>query len=253
MSSSAKDMTNWLLAQINSGKINDDQVLSAKSVQTIRRPSSILGIDSRDSQDTHFYLYGMGLMINDRDGKLVYSHGGAVDGFLSQVMFVPEEKLGIVVLTNTDKNNFYDDLTYEIRDAFLSLPYKGYSYTSLKNFKAGELTKNHKIDSLKHIVKLNNSSSLPIDAYTGDYENGVYGKINVKLEENKLNIYFSNHPDLIGKLEHIQNDNYLCTYTMPIMGTVEIPFKIENNKVIGLTLSVDDFIEFTPYEFKKTN
>jgi CubicO group peptidase (beta-lactamase class C family) len=253
MSSSAKDMTNWLLAQINSGRINDEQVLSVESLQAIRRPSSILGVDSRDSQDTHFYLYGMGLMINDCDGKLVYSHGGAVDGFLSQVMFVPEENLGIVVLTNTDKNNFYDDLTYEIRDAFLSLPYKGYSYTKLKKFKADELNKNNKIDSLKHIVKLNNSSSLPIDAYTGDYENGVYGKINVKLEENKLNIYFSNHPDLIGKLEHIQNDNYLCTYTMPIMGTVEIPFKIENNKVIGLTLSVDDFIEFTPYEFKKTN
>ena len=253
MSSSAKDMTNWLFAQLNNGKINGEQILSAKSIREIRRTSSILGVDSRDNQETHFYLYGLGLMINDRDGKLVYSHGGAVDGFLSQVMFVPEENLGIVVLTNTDKNNFYDDLTNEIRDAFLSLPYKGYSYTSLKNFKADELTKNNKIDSLKHIVKLNNISSLPIDAYTGDYENGIYGKINVKLEENKLNIYFSNHPDLIGKLEHIQNNNYLCTYTMPIMGTVEIPFKIENNKVIGLTLRVDDFIEFTPYEFKKTN
>jgi hypothetical protein len=167
-------------------------------------------------------------------------------------MFVPEEKLGIVVLTNTDKNNFYDDLTQEIRDAFLYLPYKGYSYTSLKNFEADELTKNHKIDSLKHIVKQNNSSSLPINDYSGEYENGVYGKIIVKAEENKLNIYFSNHPDLIGKLEHIQNDNYLCTYTKPVMGIVEIPFKIENNKVIGLTLSVDDFIEVTSYEFIKT-
>ncbi len=122
MSSSAKDMSNWLFAQLDNGKINEEQILSAESIGAIRSPFSILGVDSRDAQETHFYLYAMGLLINDRDGKLVYSHSGAVDGFLSSVMFIPEEKLGIIVLTNTDQNDFYQNLTDEIRDAFLGLP-----------------------------------------------------------------------------------------------------------------------------------
>lgn len=252
MSSSASDMTKWLMAQINNGKTDDTQILSARSIQAIRKPSSILGINPRDHQETHFYLYGLGLMINDRDGKLVYAHGGAVNGFLSQLMFIPEEKLGIVVLTNTDKNNFYNDLTNEIRDAFLSLPYKGFSYASLKSSREEENTRNQRIDSLKNIIKLNNSLRLPINAYTGEYENEVYGKISVRLEGDKLNIHFSNHPDLIGRLEHIQDDNFLCTYTQSIMGIEEIPFKIADNKVTGLTLRVDAFLEFTPYEFIKT-
>ena len=34
---------------------------------------------------------------------------------------------------------------------------------------------------------------------------------------------------------------------------IQIAITIENNKVMGLTLSVDPFIEFTTYQFKKIN
>lgn len=253
MSSSAKDMTNWLLAQVNNGKIDGEQILSATSIRAIRRPSSIRGVDPRDNKETHFYLYAMGLAINDRDGKLVYSHTGGVDGFLSSVMVIPEEKIGIVVLTNTDQNNFYQNLTDEIRDAFLGLPYQDYSKTSLEYFKQEKLEEAKRIDSLKKVVSLKSSPGLPLKKYSGKYFNEVYGEIEIKLEKNKLNIYFSNHPKLIGRLEHIKNDTYLCSYSNPTFGIVEIPFKIEKDKVTGLTLRVADFIEFTPYEFTKTN
>ena len=89
--------------------------------------------------------------------------------------------------------------------------------------------------------------------YIWEYENKVYGTIEIKQKNDKLNIYFSNHPTLVGMLEHIKNDSFLCQYSNPEMGIVEIPFKIEDQKVISLTLHVADFVEFTPYEFKKTN
>ena len=253
MSSSAKDMSNWLFTQLSNGKIDDQQVLSAKSVRAIRSPSSIVGVDSRDNQETHFYIYGMGLMINDRDGKLVYSHTGAVDGFLSSVMFIPEEKLGIVVLTNSDQSYFDQNLTDEIRDAFLGLPFQDYSEKSLERFKENELDDAVKLDSLRKVVILKNKPSLSLEKYSGKYFNDVYGDIEIKLEKNNLNIYFSNHPNLVARLEHLQDDNYLCTYSNPTFGITEIPFKIENNKVIGATLNVADFIEYTPYNFRKMN
>jgi|TARA_B110000495_G_C23033342_1_gene616155 CubicO group peptidase (beta-lactamase class C family) len=253
MSSSAKDMTNWLFAQLNNGKIDGKQILSAKSVRAIRSPSSILGVDQRDNIETHFHLYGMGLYINDYNGKLVYSHTGGVDGFLSSVMFIPEEKLGIVVLTNTDQNNFYQNLTDAIRDAFLGLPYQEYSKTSLEIFKQEKLKEDKRIDSLKKIVSQKFIPSLPLKKYSGKYFNEVYGDIEIKLENNKLNIYFSNHPKLIGRLEHIKNNTFLCSYSNSTFGIVEIPFQIKNDQVTWLTLRVSDFVELTPYEFSKIN
>lgn len=251
MSSSASDMARWLLAQANSGFIDGKQVISANVFENIRNPYSIITIDPRDNQQTHIYLYGLGISINDRAGKLVYSHTGGIDGYLSIVMIVPEEKLGIVVLTNTDQNKFFQNLAKEVLDAFLGLPYQGYSYKSLKSYKANRINADNRLDSLRNVVASNNKPSISLSEYAGKYKNDVYGDIEVRLENGKLNIYFSNHPDLVGKLDHIQNDNFLCVYSNPSMGIVEIPFKIDHGKVNGLTLRVSDFVEFTSYEFKK--
>jgi CubicO group peptidase (beta-lactamase class C family) len=251
ISSCAKDMATWVMLHLNNGKINGIQVIPEKAIQAIRTPYTIMGMDPRDKQETHFYLYGLGLIINDRNGKLVYSHTGGVDGFLSSVMFIPEEKVGIVVLTNTDQNNFFQDLTDEIRDAFLGLPYQDYSDRSFDVTK-NELKKSKvRIDSLRNVVKSDNKPGLPLNSYTGKYTNEVYGEITIKIEYSSLNIHFSNHPDLIGKLEYLKNDVFLCTYSNPTMGIVEIPFKVEKDKVSGLTLRVADFVEFTPYIFVK--
>ncbi|MGE0077321.1 MAG: serine hydrolase [Bacteroidales bacterium] len=251
MSSNAKDMSRWLFAQLENGKVDEKQIISPNVFENIRNPYSIIAFDPRDGQQTHFYLYGLGISINDKAGKLVYSHAGGIDGFLSFVMFVPEEKLGIVVLTNTNHNKFFQSLGNEILGAFLDLPYQGYSYKSLKSYKTNKVNSDNHLDSLRRVIMLNNKPSLSLSQYVGKYNNDVYGDIEVRLENGKLNIYFSNHPDLVGKLDHIQNDSFLCVYSNPSMGIFEIPFKIKDGKVMGLTLRVSDFIEFTPYEFKK--
>jgi len=251
MGSCAKDMAKWLLTQLNNGKMGEEQVISKEAILATRKPYSILNMDTRDKQKTHFYLYGLGLMINDRNGKLVYSHTGAVDGFLSSLVFIPEENVGIMVMTNTDQNNFFQSLTNEIRDAFLGLPYYGFSHKSLEINKETTKKAIAKTDSLQKIIASNNKLSLSIEKYTGTYTNSLYGKIEIKITNSFLTIYFANHPDLTAKLEHIINDLFLCTYSNPTMGITEIPFQIENGKVTGLNLTVADFLEFTPYHFIK--
>src|SRR5690606_29825440 len=130
-----------------------------------RRPSAILNVDVRDKQETHFYLYALGLSVNDRDGKLVYSHTGGINGFLSSVMFIPEEQLGIVVLTNTDENYFFQNLTHEIRDAFLGLPYQDYSKRSLTEYKKGKATERAEMEALKRVVNQHHKTPFPLENY----------------------------------------------------------------------------------------
>lgn len=251
MSSSASDMAKWLQALISNGKVDNHQLIDSRIIKEIKRPYSIMGIDPRDNQITHFYLYGLGLLINDCDGKLLYYHDGGLDGYLSSVMVIPEEQLGIVVLTNNDFNNFYADLADEIRDAFLGLPYKGYSNKSLKKYIEKKIVDDLYIDSLKNIISQMNKPELTFNNYCGKYTNEIYGEIEVKQQNEKLFIKFSNHPDLIGALEYIKDNVFLCSYSKPNFGIVEIPFHIEQKTVKGLTLSVSDFIEYYPYEFQK--
>ena len=99
---------------------------------------------------------------------------------------------------------------------------------------------------------MKNEMSLPLVDFTGTYVNELYGQINVNLENEKLIMKVSNHPDLIGKLEHIENDNFLCTFSIPWFGVREIPFDVENNEVRNLTLRIP-ILESAPYVFNKEN
>jgi CubicO group peptidase (beta-lactamase class C family) len=251
MSSSAKDMAVWLMAQLDNGTINGEKVISDLAIQAIRKPYSIIGVDTKENLATHFHLYGLGLIINDCNEKLVYSHAGGIDGFLSYLMFVPEESFGIVVLTNSDQNMFFQNLTDQIRDSLLKIPYQDYSDNSLYVYKYNTARANAKINSLKKAVKLNYKPDFPPEKYTGTYINDVYGEIEIKSHNNNLTIQFSHHPDLSGKLEYMQNNVYLCTYSDPTLGIVEIPFKTDHGKITGLTLRVSDAVDPTSYEFIK--
>jgi hypothetical protein len=42
----------------------------------------------------------------DYNGKQIYYHTGGADGFVTNTCFVPEEKLGITILTNNDNQEF---------------------------------------------------------------------------------------------------------------------------------------------------
>lgn len=251
--SSASDMSHWLLAQLAMGKYNNKQVIPSGALQTIRKPYSIITSDPADDRLSHFYLYGLGLSINDLNGEILYSHTGGVDGFLSCVMFMPEEQLGIVVLTNSDQNGLYNTLASEIRDSFLGLPFKNYSGRSLARFRMNQAESTRVLDSLRSIVALGNKPILPLSSFTGRYTNELYGDIFINIEKDQLVISFSNHPDMKAMLQYIDNNSFLCTYSNPEMGIVEMPFRLTDGKVSGLTLRVSDFVEFLPYEFQKAD
>jgi CubicO group peptidase (beta-lactamase class C family) len=127
ISSSVRDLNNWLLVQLDSGKLNGKQVLPAKAIVETWQPHSILGDQPPIFNTGHFSLYGLGWFLQEYNGKKMVSHTGGINGFVTSVTMFPEENLGFVVLTNTDANGFYEALKWEIADAFLGLPYRNYS------------------------------------------------------------------------------------------------------------------------------
>lgn len=253
MSSNVTDMVKWLVARLNNGIVDGDRAISETALDRIRRPASIVRVNPSNDTPDHFLLYGLGLMIGERNGMMEYSHTGGVDGFVSAVLTVPKEGLGIVVLTNSDKNEFFQDLAFEIRDAFLGLPYKGYSDDSFHWFKENENRRAAQLDSLKTIISKKNTPPVSLGKFTGSYRNPLYGMIRIIEGPSGLEIRFENHPHLIGRLQYIDNGEFLCTYSSPVYGIEKLPFKIDKDKVMGLTLSVDPFIEYTGYEFEKTD
>jgi CubicO group peptidase (beta-lactamase class C family) len=252
ISSSAADMVKWVKAQLNNGRLDGTQVIPVVAQQQTWLPHSILGNGGTMYNKGHFALYGLGWFLEEYSGRKIVSHTGGVNGFVTSVTLVPEEKLGIVVLTNTDQNNFYEALKWEIMDAYLGNIYRNYSKTYLGFQSMGKKQDADWLKKKKDTIAGNPSTALPLTAYAGEYTHTIYGKMNIKPENGKLIIRFEHHKGRYGTLEPLGGNRFLCTYSDPLYGIKVLPFTVENGKVKSVTVTVADFVEFTPYEFLKT-
>ncbi len=107
------------------------------------------------------------------------------------------------------------------------------------------------INKWKQRIK-GNKPPLPIDAFTGDYVNEIYGPIVIqKNKAGKLSINFKGHNNLTAALEYLDNNEWLMTYNNIAYGIFSTKFKIENNKVISVDIKANDFVEYDSYIFTK--
>ena len=251
ISSSVNDLSKWVMAQLNNGKLNDKEVIPASAIAQTWTPNSILGNGGSQFNTGHFALYGLGWFLEEYNGKKIVSHTGGVNGFVTSVTLVPEEKLGIVVLTNTDANGFYEALKGELLDACLGLPYRNYSHLGAERQKANEAQTEKLIRLKRDTINMKPQTALPLAAYTGEYTHDLYGKMNIALENGNLVMRFEHHPGRFSKLEALGGNRFLSTWSDPLYGVKVLPFTVEDGKVKSLTVRVADFVEFTPYEFIK--
>lgn len=251
ISSSASDMSKWIMALLNNGKLEDKEVIAAAAIRRTRQPESIMGDGGHIFNNAHFNLYGLGWFLEEYVGRKVVAHTGGVNGFVTSVCLVPEEKLGIIVLTNTDANGFYEALRNEIEDACLELPYRNYTNVYYGYHRSNEEAKEKEYENSRDSVALNLPTTLPLAAYAGEYQHTIYGKMNIKIEDGKLVMRFEHHKGRYGTLEPLGGNRFFCTYSDPLYGMKKLEFTVSGNKVKSLMVRVADFVEFTPYEFIK--
>ncbi|MBC8172311.1 MAG: serine hydrolase, partial [Chitinophagales bacterium] len=199
INSCASDLSNWLLMQLNDGSFNGKQVFPPQVVKNTRVPRSIVNAGGSGLyKSQHFNLYGLGWFIKDYEGRRIIMHDGGANGFVTSTCFIPEANLGIAVLTNTDANSLYDALRYQIMEAYFNVPYRNLSEMYFEFANAGNNSMNEQIRLWREKAGNTEKPELVLSKYTGIYENEVYGKIEIKEEKGKLNIYFAHHPHLTG-------------------------------------------------------
>jgi CubicO group peptidase (beta-lactamase class C family) len=250
ISSSVNDLSHWIEVLLDNGKFNDQQLIPFPVLLRTRMPQSIIGRNLGSARTT-YKLYGMGWFLQDYNGKELISHTGAVDGFLSSMMLIPDEKLGIAILTNTDNNEFFETLNWEIVDAFLGVPYENYNGEILNEYREKESEINSRIKAWQDSVKLNLPQILSLEQYCGRHRHPLYGYADIILKGNKLEMSFEHHKELKAILESLGNNRFLCTFSIPVFGINVFPFYTEGQQVKSFTLEVNEFVETTNYQFEK--
>lgn len=198
INSNIEETSHWLIALMNDGKYGDRQILPQSVLNATLEPA--IALPNVLGKTTGWWellnpVYGMGSQTVAYRGHLLTYHGGAIDGFHSQISFLPNQKLGVIVLAIGDHcAELIDIITYNTYERLLDLDLTPWSDRwldiRLKAKQAGI-----KARSKADADRIDNTTpSHSLTEYAGEYANPAYGILKIEIKDNEPQFNF-------GKIE----------------------------------------------------
>ena len=255
--SSVNDMSRWLLLQLGGGTLDGRKYFSEESQRRmwiLHNPLSLTEEARKRNPHTHFTGYGLGWALSDYRGRLTCQHGGAYEGMASRVALMPEEGLGIVVLTNSN-NNVAPALVNRTFDEFLGAPERDWSGEYLERFRKSAAESRQRVQAMEKPPAGPVRPAAPLNAYAGRYGGPLYGDATVSVENGRLVLRLLPNPQLAADLEHRDADVFLLRWRRKfnMFGAGSVQFLTDGSgKVTEFRLDVpnEDFW-FDELEFKR--
>jgi CubicO group peptidase (beta-lactamase class C family) len=264
---SVADIARWLRLQLNNGTLDGKQLVDAAIIEemhTLHTPIKLTPVERKLFPSRHFAAYGLGWFLSDSHGRFIVRHTGGVDGMLSSVVLIPEEKLGIAVFTNKLPNAAYVITPHYLTEVLLSLPPRDWIqiYTDLEkeNKEKEELAKQQRDESRAK----DTHPSLGLEKYAGAYDSTIIGGATISLESDALSsegvskrgglhIQLQAHKSISGTLEHWHYDTFLCHWDDPVLGESLIPFISDGQgEIAEFHVKIrEDWIDPIEHVFKK--
>jgi len=192
--SNIEDLSHWLIALMNNGKYDGKQVLPPRVLQATLEPAIALPNAAGETRGWWEVLnsaYGMGRQTASYRGKLITIHGGDLPGFHSQISFMPNEHIGVIVFViGNHLAPLYNPISYNVYERLLGMSQVPWTDRlldiRLKNKKAGTEARS----KAGYGRVPNTKPSHTIEDYVGEYEHPAYGTLKIGLKDNQLQFEF---------------------------------------------------------------
>jgi CubicO group peptidase (beta-lactamase class C family) len=204
ITSTVEDMAKYILFRMSHGEAANPK-LSKGNEDQMQAPQMVVGNRYAPAIWPGFDLvsYGLGLAVASYRGHEAIVHGGGIDGFISQMSWLPKDKIGVMVLTNLGGANPVPTMVVEsVYDRLLGLDPIDYAAIQrakdAENKKAADAAAQKRRDEQKQGTR----PSHELAAYAGTYEHPGYGKLAVREEGSGLVI------DLDGMVAPLRHYHY---------------------------------------------
>jgi CubicO group peptidase (beta-lactamase class C family) len=238
INSSVNEMAKWVMLQLNRGKFlnREGQLFTEERSAEMWSPQTILPTGAPGplaALKANFAAYGLGWGLRDYHGRKLVSHSGGVAGTVTRVMLVPEEKLGVVILTNAEEAGAFEAVLFHVLDHYFGVAGNDW----IANFQAAkdaELKEAADITKNQAAGRAGNSKpGLPIEKYAGEYKDAWYGTATMRMEAGKMIFSLDHTPKAVGDVEHWQFETFkvhwrdrvmedaFLTFTLTPSGTID--------------------------------
>jgi CubicO group peptidase (beta-lactamase class C family) len=205
LDSSVAEMSRWLLLNLQGGKIDGKQLIQPSTLAELHAPQ--MSVPNPPAPDTRMaqHAYGMGWVVGVYRGHKVVEHGGAIDGFTTQVSFFPDDGFGVVTFANRN-TALPNQVGREIADRLLGLEKIEWIAEGIAREKAAAAAGAEAAKKVDTLRVAGTRPSHPLAAYAGSYSHPGYGMLEVKTagaKNESLAILFN---DIEEPLQHWHYD-----------------------------------------------
>jgi CubicO group peptidase (beta-lactamase class C family) len=243
--SNVHDMMRWLMLQLNYGDFGGHRYIDSVQVVELQVPQTVIHPDSpvrfTFPIGSRFLSYGMGWFVSSYQGRKVVDHAGGVDGMMAHVLMVPEERLGVVVLSNMITQFLPLAISQWIMDRELDLPEKDWSTERLNVYRAHQERLRSAEEEKVASRVVGTTPSLTLDRYAGSYSHPIYGQAEVREMGGKLRFEFT--PSFTSTLEHWHYDTFKAVWKDRMMAEDFVTFLLGADGRVE-KLSIERFGDF---------
>jgi hypothetical protein len=233
-------MAKWLTLQLREGESAQGRVLSAETVREMHALQFAVPVRSRPKDNIYaaqFYGAGLGWFVQDYRGRKIVLHSGAW-GAIAAMM--PEENLGVVVLSNLDLESLPALLMYDVFDAYLvgpELTWNPSKWTSnwLRNQPPGYAYRARNVAKalLDKTRGPATNPSRPLEDYVGTYESKLYGPVIIRDDSNRLALSLA---EQATPMEHWQHDSFYVRAPTRLNFDWLVTFQLSGDSPTSLTV-----------------
>ena len=251
MNSTARDLSRWVRFHLGDGTFEGQRLVSAREMAEMHSPQMLVDFRGPNTiwgktfpqEDSGPFAYGLGWFVHEYRGRLEVSHAGVYDGYRAEVVLMPREKLGLVILSNlggwADDAAFMNEALREgLVDQLLGLPAR--DWIAYYTARAGEVDARRKSVRAEQDAqrKTGTKPSLKLVDYAGIYEDPAYGTISVSLENDSLRVrWFKTR----YRLDHWHFDTFTTKDDHSPMRSL-VAFRLgEDGKISGLSFLGQEF------------
>lgn len=238
---SANEMAKWLNLQLAHGKLpNGGRLFSEAAHDEMWRPQTIQPIDpvapELAGSGPTYSLYAPGWELQDYHGAQLVWHAGAVFGFGTVVVLLPDQDVGFAIESNAEDGELVRGLMFELLDHYLGVPGQHWPERFIAYKKRKVAAALHLLATAK-AMPAKVGPSLPVARYAGTYSDAWYGDIGVTSAADGLRIDFKSTPRMGGRLEHYQYDTFVTRFDDPALEPAYVTFGLDaDGKVARVTM-----------------
>ena len=194
INSNIQDMSKWLIALMNEGKLAGRPVIPAAALKATLAPAIALSntqLEVRGYGELLNPVYGMGRWTASYRGHLLAYHGGDINGFHSQVSMMPYDGIGVIVLViGNHCAPLYNVISYNVYEQLLGMDRTPWSERLLEiRLKNKEAGKRARAEAGGERVS-GTRPSHPLEDYVGEFAHEAYGVLTISKADAGLTFDF---------------------------------------------------------------